>query len=197
MFCVNCGKEIKDQAVFCPFCGQTTAASHIAVRDSSFGEDKKRKIVFGAAGIFIIIMLVLFIIVLTSGSHKYSVIGKWKCDELTELDEIAGEILRQNGVDDRVAELVQGLLQAGSENFYVTFTDSREMYFSVYGVSTSSLGSICWEQLSDKEIKLDYTLEIPVYRVPLNLSFTIGYELKKDSLTLSIYGYELHFTRVE
>lgn len=49
MFCKNCGKEVSDNAVTCPNCGENFAAAPVV----NAGADQKSKMAAGLLGIFL------------------------------------------------------------------------------------------------------------------------------------------------
>ena len=63
MFCRHCGKEIKDQSAFCPYCGNQVAQQFsqpaVPVKEASKASVPKRKKRFGRTLIWIVLVLLL------------------------------------------------------------------------------------------------------------------------------------------
>ena len=83
MFCIKCGKELKNEARFCPRCGEQVVESDIAdiaingdkehknVKEKEYKKNKKPVLLWiGIIGIVVLVAIVIATVVITRGSKK-------------------------------------------------------------------------------------------------------------------------------
>ena len=57
MYCRHCGKEIRDNASFCPFCGQPVESGNKLDKQNNTKRKKKRFWIFSVLGLIVLLLL--------------------------------------------------------------------------------------------------------------------------------------------
>lgn len=222
MFCKKCGKSIKDNAVFCSYCGGQIRKNEDPLKTgwkpsgltSSFltekeqgqskiehfanrlkEEDKKK--LLGIICLGIIVLLFICIIVF--------VIGKGEKGKNSEKDYlVTGEWSSQDlsNLGSIMGEAVGGLkgdavaLAIGDAlgEATITFSDAGNLYVSFHNVSVT-IGSFTYELISDSRMRLAYEIEIPVLGNTVTLSYNADYKVNKNTMTLDFFGQKITLDR--
>lgn len=155
MYCINCGKELKDDAAFCTGCGAQTKA---AVSAAAAKEEKLsvKEIVIGLLGIVLVIVLIINCkayndkkkaIVKAKGASSYQELMENYCDSIETLDKdmfikcvIPTSITKEHKDDDNYKDA----------EYYVTN--------SLYSMQNYLIGS----DISDYSIELDDIYNVSV-----------------------------------
>lgn len=220
--CKKCGNTVRDNACFCPKCGtkiqnpaskqdsfpnfvsggfQTDYNSPIGHKKAGWNVAQKRNLMIAISVLMGVVLLVIGIRVLGNGkdnekeNEKYSLIGTWYSEDTVNLEKGIREVLEDkaglsNGMIDAVMEL-SGLDYLG--DIAITFTESGGMRFSASKVSFE-VGKFSYEDIGNNTMLLKYGLQVPVVG-DISIAYEAKYTLKKDSLTLDLFGVETKFRR--
>lgn len=226
MFCKKCGSSMKDDAAFCPKCGEKTgkmkpqtSSPVLTEMPMSFGQpmvqqtqnveqkqkkdfklsEDQKKIALTVGIVIAVIAVIAGIIVLIIGltSKKNTIVGEWKSQDMVDLAGAISELLEAQGIAEWQAELVAAALGTAADNITMTFTESGNMRIKIGSVSPS-IGKFTYEDLGD-EIIINFECDATVFGfgIPINLSYTAKYSVDGDSMTLDLFGYRTKFSRVE
>ena len=90
MYCRHCGKEIRDNASFCPFCGQPVESGNKLDKQNNTKRKKKRFWIFSVLGLIVLLLL-------AGGKAIYSLYSKGD-------GESSGKSESDNGNDDIISD---------------------------------------------------------------------------------------------
>lgn len=226
MFCKKCGSNIKDDAAFCPKCGEKTgkmkpqtASPVLTEMPMSFGQpmmqqtqnveqkqkkdfklsEDQKKIALTVGIVIAVIAVIAGIIALIIGltSKKNTIVGEWKSQDMVDLADAISGLLEAQGFSGWEAELVSGALGMAADKVTLTFTESGNMRIKIGSVSPS-IGKFTYEDLGD-EIIINFECDATVFGfgIPINFSYTAKYDVDGDTMTLDLFGYRTKFKRVE
>lgn len=226
MFCKKCGSSMKDDAAFCPKCGEKTgkmkpqtSSPALMGMPMDFGQpmvqqtqnveqkqkkdfklSKSQKKIALTVGIIIAVIAVIAgIVALIIGliSKKNTIVGEWKSQDIVDLADAFSGLLEEQGFSGWEAELISSALGMAADNITLSFTESGNMRIKIGPVSPS-IGKFTYEDLGDK-IVINYECDATVFGIgiPINVSYTAKYDVDGDTMTLDLFGYRTKFKRVE
>lgn len=222
MFCKKCGKSIKDNAVFCPYCGGQIKKKEVSLKTgvepgrittsfltekeqgrtqirylvSGWKEEDKKKLIAGICGGVIVILLICMIILLVGKSAKEKSDEK----EASVIGEWSSEDLSNLGsimgeaVGGMSGEAVAFVIGDALGEATITFSENGNLYISFYDVSVT-LGKFTYELISGSRMRLAYEIEIPVLGNAVTLSYNASYKVNKDTMTLDFFGQKITLDR--
>lgn len=226
MFCKKCGSNIKDDAAFCPKCGERTgkmkpqtAPPVLTGMPMSFGQpmaqqtqtvgqkpekrfnlsesQKKLMMKIGIAVVIVAVIVGIIAMIVNLVSKKNTIVGEWKSQDLVDLADAFEGLLEAEGFSGWEAELVVGVLGIAADEITMTFTESGRVDLKIGGFSVN-VGTFTYEDMGD-EVALNYDCDASVFGIgiPIHLSYTAKYNVDGDTMTLDLFGYRTKFRRVE
>ena len=222
MFCKKCGKSIKDNVCFCPYCGAQTkkkvekedkksnglTTSFLTEKEqgraqvkcfTNVSEVNKKKLIGLICGVVIFIFLICIIILpiekgtKEKGEEKeYSVIGEWGSDDLSDLGSIMGEAVGGGLAGDILEDVIGNTLGEAT----VTFSESGRLYLSFYDMSIE-VGEFTYEIISNNRMRLAYEIEVPVLGNSVTASCNASYKVNRDTMTLEFFEQEITLYKIE
>ncbi len=223
MFCNNCGTRVEDEDLFCPNCGVRLEQSNNDIANNGIyntspmtknrtqerlkteitkwvPERKNLKwLVIGIGAIFALLVLVFFIV----NSKHSTVVGEWKSKDLLQVGELAKEILvEEAGVSESMADIIVSVTGLGVGD-HLTFDfegddESGYIYPSFHNFSAKFIGDFTYKIVDDNRMKLAYeaNIDIPMFgSIPIDISYRAKYSVKRDTLSLDLFGYTVQFVR--
>lgn len=70
MFCINCGKEMEDEWITCPYCGNDLNQSSVGKNEKNFSNTRKRRVVASVLGAVVVIVVVILIFCWIKNDNK-------------------------------------------------------------------------------------------------------------------------------
>lgn len=223
MFCKKCGKSIKDNVTFCPYCGGQINKNKeiLKVSEKSNGlmasfltEEEKgksqtkyyasglkkidKKILFGViCGIIVFVTICIILLLMRKDAGE-----KREEKEYTVIGEWSSDDLSDLGsiLGDAVGGgitggAVESLIGNALGVATVTFSESGQLYISFYDLSVT-FGEVTYEIISNNRMRLAFKFEIPVIGNSVTASYNADYKVSKDTMTLDFFGKKITLDRV-
>lgn len=177
MFCKNCGKEIKNESKFCPYCGgklhkderkQQFAESEIIQRMKSYTKRKE----------FWIVIVILIVVSIVGNLG-----GKRNTDKVVQ--KIQSFTRMEKTDDSYIFSSDSWSLKYVESNEFVEFSDNAVYKCFVNCFDTYDLGNegTFTYDLSENEIRIYFNCEIPEGKITV-----VNYDISSDKFTLMING---------
>lgn len=225
MFCESCGKEIRNTNAFCPFCGNktnglkwdgsketqntlnfkfdnmsaVTGTKEAYIKKKASSASSKKTLPVIAIVIFAVLFLGgLSVFLLGNTRKEYSIEGEWKSDDLDVLPEIVREYVQNEGYPIEIADILIEMLMLDDigKNVTIAFTEDNKILLIVNGVTLGS-DLLSYQKVGDGKLLLQFEWKGSILgtSIPLSFGYTGEYEVKKTSLSIDFFGYDIRMTR--
>ena len=216
MFCKSCGKEIKNTADFCSFCGikivksqtygngSTLAVPNFQAVENVQETTKKKLSLFQSEKMLpIIILLLCFVCVLSvflviNSKKEYPLEGEWKSDDLTVLPEIIYEYVQSKEYPVEFADVIVEMLALDDigEAMTLVFTEDNKILLIMNGVTLGS-DLLSYQKIGENKILLQFEWNGSILgtSIPISIGYTGEYKVNKNKLSIDFFGYDVRMTR--
>lgn len=210
MFCEACGKEIKDTADFCSFCGtkviNAQAYGNNSLTVSNFQTSgnaqetfkKRNKKIIPIAILIICCICTIALLLVVNYKKEYALEGEWKSDDLTVLPEVIRGYVQSEGYPVEIANIVIELLALDdiSEDLTLIFTEDNRILLTMNGVTVGS-DFLSYQKMEENKILLQFEWKGTILgtSIPISIGYTGDYKIDKNKLTIDFFGYDVQMTR--
>lgn len=224
MFCKKCGKSIKDNVAFCPYCGgQINKNKEILnVSKKSNGlmtsflteeekggsqtkyfagglKEKDKMILIGAiCGAVVFVSICIILLLMGKDTEEKSEEKEYPIIGEWSSDDLSdlGSILGDAVGGGITGEAVEFLIGNALGEATVTFSESGQLYISFYDVSVTP-GEVTYEIIGSNRMRLAWEIVIPVWGESVTASYNTDYKVNKDTMTLDFFGEKITLDRIE
>ena len=224
MFCKKCGKSIKDNVTFCPYCGGQINKNKeiLKVSKKSSGlmtsflteeekgrpqtkyfagglKEKDKKILIGViCGAIVFVSICIILLLIGKDTEEKGEEKEYSIIGEWSSDDLSdfGSIMGYAVGGGMAGEAVEYLIGDALGEATVTFSASGQLYVSFYDMSIT-IGEITYEIISSNRMRLAYKIEIPVLGNSVTASYNADYKVNKDTMTLDFFGEKITLDRIE
>lgn len=154
--------------------------------------------IVAAVAVVVVAMTVFFAVRRNNADKNASIVGEWVSTSTVDMGGLLDAVLEANGISGMGAQMIRSALDAWyniNDNLALVFYERGDFGITFGGAGVTVL-DMTYEQMPNGKLNMNIGFNGILKQIPIKgLSFNVKCKVKKDTMTMEVFGSELQFQR--